>query len=81
MRQWARWSGLTLYGDPDRSGEIPLHASGHASGKELVEFVQMVRPKKLIPIHTEDPTWAIEGLKGCGIEIVLPAYGKAIQID
>ena len=29
-----------------------IHASGHASGKELQEFIAKVKPKKLIPIHT-----------------------------
>ena len=30
-----------------------IHASGHASGKELLEFIENVKPKNLIPIHTE----------------------------
>jgi len=31
------------------------HVSGHASGPELKEFVNIVKPKKIIPIHTEHP--------------------------
>jgi ribonuclease J len=32
-----------------------IHASGHASGKELQDFVAAVKPKRLIPIHTLRP--------------------------
>ena len=32
-----------------------IHASGHASGKELHEFIEKIKPKTLIPIHTEKP--------------------------
>ena len=32
-----------------------IHASGHASGKEIQELIERVKPKKLIPIHTEKP--------------------------
>ncbi len=30
-----------------------VHASGHASGLDLLQIVQDIQPKKLIPIHTE----------------------------
>jgi len=32
-----------------------LHASGHLDRKELKEMVERVNPKKLFPIHTENP--------------------------
>ena len=32
-----------------------IHASGHASGKELLEFIENIKPKNLIPVHTEKP--------------------------
>jgi ribonuclease J len=32
-----------------------IHASGHASGKEIQDLIERVKPKKLIPIHTERP--------------------------
>jgi ribonuclease J len=31
------------------------HASGHASGPEIKEIVQTIKPKVVIPIHTEHP--------------------------
>ena len=32
-----------------------LHASGHLNGKELTELIKQVKPKRLFPIHTENP--------------------------
>ena len=32
-----------------------VHASGHASGLDLMRMVQDIQPRKLIPIHTESP--------------------------
>ena len=32
-----------------------FHASGHASGIEIAEMVNSVKPKVLIPIHTKKP--------------------------
>jgi len=32
-----------------------IHCSGHASGGEIQEMVNMVKPKILIPVHTEKP--------------------------
>jgi len=32
-----------------------LHASGHLNRKELEEMIKRINPKKLFPIHTENP--------------------------
>jgi len=32
-----------------------IHASGHASGKEILDMINKIKPKKLFPIHTEHP--------------------------
>ena len=32
-----------------------LHASGHLSSKQLVDRINKIKPKKLFPIHTENP--------------------------
>ncbi len=34
---------------------IQVHASGHASREELAKILGTTRPKKVIPIHTENP--------------------------
>jgi len=32
-----------------------IHCSGHASGSELREMIEIIQPKVLIPVHTEKP--------------------------
>ncbi len=32
-----------------------IHASGHASGKEILDMINNINPKKVFPIHTEHP--------------------------
>ena len=80
LRNWVSWMGLTLYGDPDDPGAIPLHASGHATGEQLLEFVSTVHPRVLVPIHTEDPRWWQTQLAGSGIQVRLPRWGTSLDI-
>jgi len=54
------------------------HASGHASGQELLRFVKEVHPEILIPIHTEQPHWWVEELKGLGIRIEISNQAQPI---
>jgi len=56
------------------------HASGHASGPELLRLVKEARPEILIPIHTENPTWWVEGLKGTGIRVEIPDLARPIPV-
>jgi len=80
LRAWVRWMGLDLIGDPEDPASPCLHASGHAGGDELAEFVRSVKPEILIPIHTEHPEWWDETLRGNGIEVRKPEIGKSIPI-
>ncbi len=32
-----------------------IHASGHASGPEIQEMINKIKPKLLVPVHTEKP--------------------------
>jgi ribonuclease J len=50
-------SWLKRFGLNKKNGYKPfqIHASGHASGGELLDFIEKVKPKTLIPIHTEKP--------------------------
>jgi ribonuclease J len=32
-----------------------IHASGHASGPEIQEMINRIKPKLLVPVHTEKP--------------------------
>jgi len=80
LRNWIGQAGLTLYGDPDDPDRIPLHASGHAPGPKLVQFVKTVNPRRLIPIHTECPEWWHEQLGGTSIAVTPPEAGRSIVL-
>ncbi len=87
---WTQRLGLKLIGLRPVAGprgevariesEPGYHASGHAGGDELVDFVKTARPQTLIPIHTSIPARWVELLKGTGIDVALPEYGKPIVI-
>jgi ribonuclease J len=47
FNNWIHFFGMS---DPVRA-----HASGHISGGELAEVMKIVKPKLVIPIHTEYP--------------------------
>ena len=53
LREWLRLLGITMVGDPTVDSEDPLHASGHASGDELIGIIEALSPREVIPIHTE----------------------------
>jgi ribonuclease J len=48
------------------------HASGHISGGELIEVINSVKSKILIPVHTEKPELFKAKLAGEPIEVRLP---------
>jgi ribonuclease J len=59
--------------------EQGFHASGHASGAELIELVKAISPKMLIPIHTQKPGFFIEPLRNTAIKVHLPTYGERLK--
>jgi len=46
MNNWLQHLGLKFH---------QIHASGHCPSKDLVQIVNKIKPKKLIPVHTEHP--------------------------
>ncbi|KON30018.1 hypothetical protein AC482_04915, partial [miscellaneous Crenarchaeota group-15 archaeon DG-45] len=46
MRNWLRHFGLRYH---------QLHASGHMSRGELTEAIEAIGPRRLFPVHTENP--------------------------
>ena len=61
-------------------GEEGLHASGHASGSDLLNIAREIEPEVLIPIHSECPRFYIDRLRDSGISVALPAVGGTIEI-
>ncbi|RKY61378.1 MAG: ribonuclease J, partial [Candidatus Latescibacterota bacterium] len=47
------------------------HSSGHISGKELLEVIRRIRPKYLIPVHTENPKFFVDNL-GKEVQVIVP---------
>ncbi len=56
-----------------------IHASGHASGKEIANMINEVMPDKLVPIHTLHPE-SFKGLLDKNIEVILPEVGKPVRV-
>ncbi len=58
--------------------ESGYHASGHASGPELLEIIRQIRPKALVPVHTENPDYFRSRLVGTGIDVRIPEEGQTL---
>lgn len=91
MRRVANWIdhfGMKGIGLPreELNWDIPsderrLHSSGHASGPELLDLIQKISPKILIPIHTESPDYFVDNLQGTGIEVRVPEEGQPMAFS
>jgi ribonuclease J len=87
---WVQHLGLTLVGlEPrrDAGGRIVAmdvqrgyHASGHAGGDELREFVRRIAARTLIPIHTQASHLWPHMVAGQSIEVVTPHNGETINV-
>jgi ribonuclease J len=53
-----------------------LHASGHASRSELEDMVRRIRPKTVIPVHTENPQMFL----GLASRVEIPEVGRPIDL-
>ena len=53
-----------------------MHASGHASGSELLDIVRATGARTVYPIHTEHP----EAFEKAGPSVRLPELGVAYSI-
>lgn len=83
LRNWIAHFGLRMLGDPgDRSGQgrdPGWHASGHIHGAGLVELVETIRPRCLVPVHTEDPAFFLENL-GRLTRVFIPEPGSTLVL-
>lgn len=78
LRNWLEHFDVEIHGLGE-SLDGPLHASGHASGMELVKIIRQINPQMLVPIHTEDPTFFKGELRLDNIEVVTPASDRPLQ--
>jgi len=67
MNNWIKHFGLDFH---------QLHASGHATGKQIMNIIKEINPKVLFPIHTEYP----ELFKGTYKKVILPQLNKTYKL-
>ena len=78
LRNWLKHFDVEIHGLGETQ-DSPLHASGHASGNELLDIIRQVRPERLVPIHTENPKFFEEKLAHDDIEVVFPACDRPVR--
>ena len=78
LRNWLNHFNVEIHGLDDGL-DGPLHASGHASGEELIDMICQIRPQKLVPVHTEKPGYFMEKLAGGDIEVVIPNCDRPLH--
>ena len=85
LRQWMDHFELSPVGVPhSETGKIAqaeqgFHSSGHASVSELVELIETINPKTVIPIHTEKPE-LFQDKVGKQRQIIMPKVGMPIKV-
>ena len=89
LHEWLKHFGIKPFGLPLESNgdwrvpeeEKGLHASGHACGTDLLRIAREIKPRVLIPVHSENPGLYVEKLKGSGIEVRVPIeVGAVIEV-
>jgi len=85
LRQWIDHFGLLSAGVPDaQTGKVAeaergLHSSGHASAPELLEIIETINPRIVIPIHTEAPELFADKV-GAQRQVIIPESGIPIRV-
>src|SRR3990172_7380997 len=86
LREWLKHFEMRSAGLPHERGQaisdLPeeeqgLHASGHASADDIMEFVRQIKPQTVVPIHTENPSYFLEHLRSTEIEVVIRGCGES----
>jgi len=59
-----------------------VHSSGHADRESLIEIINEINPRKLIPVHTENPHefQRLFKLGDIGCEVILPRFEEPIKL-
>ena len=69
-----RWQGIGGLPEEERG----LHASGHASADDIMEFVRHINPRTVVPVHTENPGYFREHLRDTDVEVRILEYGESL---
>ncbi|MFX1470677.1 MAG: MBL fold metallo-hydrolase [Promethearchaeota archaeon] len=57
-----------------------IHASGHATPHDIINFIEEVKPKYLIPIHTEHPEFFQKLFQDSDIQVILSDKNTPFEI-
>lgn len=85
LRQWIDHFGLLAVGVPDaETGKVPqaergFHSSGHASASELLEIINTINPKIVIPIHTQNSRLFADKIS-LQRQVIIPKVGVPIKL-
>jgi ribonuclease J len=88
LHNWLKHFNIRGLGLPrGKNGNIPeeeqgLHASGHASGVEILRMIQEIKPHIFIPIHTKKENYQYfeQALANTDIKLIIPELGKEIRL-
>jgi len=67
LLNWLRHYGLPQY---------HIHVSGHIMPLELRDVIKEISPKKLFPIHTEDPDLFSRFCNSLELDVITPSKGE-----
>ena len=77
LRHWLEHFHMRFVGDYER-GERGFHASGHMTGPDILRLVRAIKPRFVIPVHTEKPEFFLDNL-GSQFKVMLPTAGQPIS--
>jgi len=63
-----------------RMDRVHIHSSGHANREDLLRIIGEIRPKAVIPIHTESPRGFKKLIKGEGSKVIIPEEAARIEL-
>ncbi|MDX1798622.1 MAG: MBL fold metallo-hydrolase RNA specificity domain-containing protein, partial [Candidatus Lokiarchaeia archaeon] len=66
---------LEPYGIPS----YRVHASGHSTPHDIINFIEEIRPEFLIPIHTEHAIFFQKLFQNSDIQVILPIKKKPLK--
>ena len=84
LRNWIARFNLRLVGDPELKGDPEhegLHAGGHAPKEDIHRLIDIIRPRLLIPIHTNHPELMAQYGAELGIEVAIPRMDRPETIS
>jgi len=82
LSSWLDHFGMRLVGLRLRGKEAELepgfHASGHAAPEELLQAIERIGAKEVLPVHTKHRDWFEREVKGA--RVLLPKEGQRIPL-